>query len=49
MLDNLDQVTPAVGLRTPDFSKTIPEGRRELQRGKTLKVSFNLLYVIFIK
>lgn len=45
MLDDLDQVPPAVCLRTPDFSETIPEGRRELQRGAMLKVRINPLYV----
>lgn len=34
VLDDVDQVSPAVALRTPDFSKTIPEGRRELQEAE---------------
>lgn len=34
VLDDLNQVTAAVALRTPDLCETVSEGRRELCKNK---------------
>lgn len=39
MLDDLNQVTAAVALRTPDLCETVPEGRRELSKNRRAKKS----------
>jgi len=37
VLDDLNQVTAAVALRTPDLCEPVPEGRRELSENRQAK------------
>ncbi len=48
MLDDLNQVTAAVALRTPELCETIPEGRRELCK-KQISTDVRLhLHIVWI-